>query len=141
MATSRNNAQRQEGLPLYLVSEFMSSARPLGSIERRSSARYLLRAPVLFTFANEKMGAPGSGYVQDISTEGVFVLCPRPVSTDHLIELEILLPPLGTYDTKLVVRYVGLVVRAEETGFAVAAKVTLHRYTTRGRIPILDDEV
>ena len=63
-----------------------------------------------------------------------------PIVGRGLDELEILLPPFGTYDAKLFVRYTGFVVRVEdESGFAVAAKVSLHRYVMVRRVPILDE--
>jgi PilZ domain len=109
-------------------------------IERRRAVRYQLRAPVVFKSLDRQIAKPGAGFVQNISTEGVLVLCPRPLSVEDLIELEILLPPFGTYDAKLFVRYTGFVVRVEdESGFAVAAKVSLHRYVMGRRVPILDE--
>jgi hypothetical protein len=107
--------------------------------ERRRAVRYQLRAPVLFKLPEDKAANPGAGFVQDISTEGVFVFCPNSLAAGHLIELEILLPPLGKYDTKLVVKYTGLVVRVTQDGFAVAAKVSLHRYIMRERLPLPDE--
>ena len=108
--------------------------------ERRRAVRYQLRAPVVFKSLDRQIAKPGAGFVQNISTEGVLVLCPRPLSVEDLIELEILLPPFGTYDAKLFVRYTGFVVRVEdESRFAVAAKVSLHRYVMGRRVPILDE--
>ena len=69
------------------------------------------------------------------------MLCPRHLSVGDLIELEILLPPFGTYDPKMVARYTGFVVRVEdERGFVVAAKISLHKYILGGRSPIPDKE-
>jgi hypothetical protein len=111
------------------------------AIERRAAARYQLRAPVVFKSLDDQTAPPGAGFVQDASTEGVFVLCPRPRSVGEIMNLEVLLPPFGTYDAKLVARYTGLVVRVhDQGGFAVAAKVSLHRYITSGPPPIPDEE-
>jgi len=114
-------------------------------VERRTAARYQLRAPVIFKSIDDEISMPGAGFVKDISTEGVFVSCPRPLSTGVSIEIEILLPPFETrgarYDTKLAVRYIGAVVRAERDGFAVAAKVSLHRYNLHGQLPISAEEI
>jgi PilZ domain len=122
--------------------EFMSGSRMMGTaIERRTAVRYQLRAPVTFESVEDQIAKPGAGFVQNISTEGVFVLCPRLLSVGDLIELEILLPPFETYDPKLVVSYIGLIVRvADERGFAVTAKVSLHRYIMGRRVPIPDEE-
>ena len=110
------------------------------TVERRAAARYQLRAPVVFRSLDDKTAPPGAGFVQDASTEGVFVFCPRPRSVGEIMNLEVLLPPFGTYDAKLVARYTGLVVRVEDQGgFAVAAKVSLHRYVMGRRVPILDE--
>jgi len=107
----------------------MLGSNHIGSaIERRSAVRYRLRAPVLYKLSDDKSSTPGTGFVQDLSTEGVCVLCPRVMSVGKAIELEILLPPFGTYDAKLFVRYTGLVVRVEDSSFAVAAKVSLQRH-------------
>jgi hypothetical protein len=126
---------------LFSTHEFIpGSAMTETAIERRRAVRYQLRAPVVFKSLEGQIAKPGAGFVQNISTEGVFVLCPRPLSVEDLIELEILLPPFGTYDAKLFVRYTGFVVRVEgESGFAVAAKVSLHRYVMGRRVPILDE--
>ena len=98
------------------------------AIERRSAVRYQLRAPVLYTLSEDKTSKPGSGFVRDLSTDGVFVLCPGVLSIGDEIEMEILLPPFGTYDRKLFVRYIGVIVRVEDGGFAVAAKASLQRH-------------
>ena len=124
----------------------MSGLHPMGTVvERRTASRYHLRAPVIFRSMDAEISMPGAGFVKDISTEGVFVSCPRPLSTGVSIEMEILLPPFETreakYDTKLVVRYIGAVVRVETDGFAVAAKVSLHRYNLRGQLPVSDEEI
>ena len=127
---------------MFSTHEFIpGSAMTETAIERRRAVRYQLRAPVVFKSLEGQIAKPGAGFVQNISTEGVFVLCPRPLSVEDLIELEILLPPFGTYDAKLFVRYTGFVVRVEgESGFAVAAKVSLHRYITSVPPPIPDEE-
>jgi len=109
----------------------LGSDRIGSAIERRSAVRYQLRAPVLYKLSNDETSTPGTGFVQDLSTEGVFVLSPRALPAGDAIELEILLPPFGTYDTKLFVRYIGVVVRVEDSGFAVAAKVSLQRHIKR----------
>jgi PilZ domain len=107
--------------------------------ERRTAVRYQLRAPVIFKAPNGRTDAPGAGFVQNISTEGVFVLSPARKSAGELIDIEILLPPFGTCDAELVVRYTGLIVRVEEShGFAVAAKVSLHRYVMGGHVSVAD---
>ena len=120
----------------------MSGSRTMGTaIERRRTVRYQLRAPVTFKSLEDQIAKPGAGFVQDISTEGVFVLYPRLLSVGGLIELEILLSPLGRYDAELVVSYIGLVVRVEdERGFVVNAKVSLHRYIMGRRTPIPDEK-
>lgn len=111
------------------------------AIERRRAARYQLGAPATFKWVENQIAKPGTGFVQNISTEGVFVLCPRLLSMGDLIELEILLPPFGTHDAKLVVSYTGLVVRVvDERGFAVTATVSLHRYIKGRRVSIPDEE-
>ena len=57
------------------------------------------------------------------------------------MNLEVLLPPFGTYDAKLVARYTGLVVRVQDQGgFVVAAKVSLHRYIASGPRPIPEEK-
>jgi hypothetical protein len=116
------------------VDELMSGSRTMGkTIERRVAVRYQLRAPVVFKSVDDQTAPPATGFVQDASTEGVFVLSPRPRSVGEALNLEILLPPFGTCDAKLVARYTGLVVRVEdESSFAVAAKVSLHRYIKGG---------
>jgi len=108
----------------------MSGSRTMGNaIERRTAIRYPLRAPVVFKSVDDQRAAPQAGFVQDISTEGVRVLCPGSRSVGEAMQLEILLPRFGTYDAKLVARYTGLVVRVEgEGGFAVRAKISMHRY-------------
>jgi PilZ domain len=122
--------------------ELMSGSRTMGNtIDRRTAVRYQLRAPVVFNSVDDQTAPPEAGYVRDISTEGVFVLCPDPRSVGEAMKIEILLPPFGTYDAKLVARYTSLVVRVEdEVGFAVAARVSLHRYIMSGRPPIPDGE-
>ena len=118
--------------------ELMSGSRTMGNaIERRTAARYQMRAPVVFQSVDDHTASPAAGFVQDISTEGVFVLCPGFRSVGEAMKVEVLLPPFGTYDAKLIARYTGLVVRVEdEVGFAVAAKVSLHRFIMSGRPPI-----
>ena len=114
----------------------MLGSDDIGSaIERRSAVRYGLRAPALYTLSDDKTSMPGTGFVQNLSTEGVFVFCPRLVSAGDAIELEILLPPFGKYDTKLFVRYIGVIVRVEDSGFAVAARVTLQRHMKCKSLP------
>jgi hypothetical protein len=135
-----------KALHIFLEHEFMFGAHATGTVvERRTAARYQLRAPVIFKSIEDEMAMPGAGFVKDISTEGVFVACPRPLPKGVSIEIEILLPPFETQDakddTKLVVRYIGAVVRSERDGFAVAAKVSLHRYNLRGQLPISDEEI
>ncbi len=105
--------------------------------ERRTAIRYPMRAPVVFRSVDDQTVPPGAGFVQDVSTEGIFVLCPSPRSVGEAMKIEILLPPFGTYDAKLVARFTGLIVRVEdEVGFVVAAKVSLHRYIMSERLPI-----
>ncbi len=135
--SSRSNLPRQGDHTLWLH-ELISDPRRMGSvIERRAAIRYPMRAPVLFRSVDDQTTAPGAGFVQDVSTEGIFVLCPSPRSIGEALKLEILLPPFGTYDAKLVARFTGLVVRVEdEVGFVVAAKVSLHRYIMSERLPI-----
>ena len=115
-----------------LLQELMSGSRTIGNaVERRTAIRYPLRAPVIFKSVDNHRAAPGTGFVKDISTEGVCVLCPGSRSVGEAMQLEILLPRFGTYDAKLVARYTGLVVRVEgEGGFAVRAKISLHRYSS-----------
>src|SRR5450755_1268039 len=129
---------------MFSALEFMSNSGTMGvaierRIERRGATRYPLRAPVIFKSVDAQIAEPGAGFVQDISTEGVFVSCPRPLSVGNSIELEILLPSFGAGHAKLVVSYIGLVVRGDEAGFAVAAKVSLHRYIMGKRVPIHDE--
>jgi hypothetical protein len=120
------------------VNEFMSDSNTMEiAMEHRRAVRYQLSAPVIFKSVDAQIKEPGAGFVQDISTEGVFVSCPRPLSVGNSIELEILLPPFGADGAKLVVSYIGLVVWADEGGFAVAAKPSLNRYILGGRrIPV-----
>jgi hypothetical protein len=134
-----------KALNIFSEHEFMSGSHAMGTVvERRTAVRYQLRAPVIFKSVDDEIAMPGAGFVKDISTAGVFVTCPRPLPAGVSIEIEILLPPFethdATYDSKLVVRYIGSVVRTETDGFAVAAKVSLHRYNLRGQLPISDEE-
>jgi hypothetical protein len=121
-----------------LLDELISSPLTAGNaMERRIAIRYPMRAPVVFKSVDDLTTPPGAGFVQDVSTEGIFVLCPSPRSLGEALKIEILLPPFGTYDAKLVARFTGLVVRVEdEVGFVVAAKVSLHRYIMSERLPI-----
>ena len=135
-----------KALHIFSEHEFMSGCHAVRSVvERRTAARYQLRAPVIFKSIDNEIAMPGAGFVKDISTEGVFVSCPRRVPPGVFFEIEILLPPFETHDaqcdSKLVVRYIGAVVRAETDGFAVAAKVSLHRYNLHGQLPISAEEI
>jgi hypothetical protein len=113
-----------------LLQELLSGSRMMGNaVERRTAIRYALRAPVVFKSVDDHRAAPGAGFVRDISTEGICVLCPGFRSVGEAMQVEILLPRFGTYDAKLVARFTGLIVRVEgEGGFAVRAKISLHRY-------------
>jgi len=133
-----------KALHIFSEHEFMSGLHAVGPVvERRSAVRYQLRAPVIFKSVDDQIAMPGAGFVKDISTEGVFVSCPRRVPRGVSFEIEILLPPFQTHDakhdSKLVVRYIGAVVRVETDGFAVAAQVSLHRYNLRGQLTISDE--
>jgi hypothetical protein len=134
----RTNLQRQKG-PMIVLRELVSDSRTTrNAIERRTAIRYSMRAPVVFQSVDLQTAPPGAGFVQDVSTEGIFVLCPSPRSVGEAMKLEILLPPFGTYDAKLVARFTGLVVRVDESGFVVAARVSLHRYIVGERLRIAD---
>jgi hypothetical protein len=89
--------------------------------ERRKAVRYHVHAPVIFKSVGEdQIATHGAGFVQDISTESVFVLCPRLPAVGDFIEIEILLPRFWTSNANLVLRSSGLVVRVENKGgFAV----------------------
>jgi len=116
---------------------------PMGTAtERRRAARYQLRAPVTFKLVRkDKTATHGAGFVRDISTENVFVLCPLLPAVGDLIEIEILLLSFETPDANLALASTGLVVRVEgNRGFAVAAKLRLHTYVMGGRVQILNEE-
>jgi hypothetical protein len=121
-----------------VLDQLISNSLTVGNaIERRTAIRYPMRAPVVFRSVDDQTAPPGAGFVQDVSTEGIFVLCPGPRLVGEAMKIEILLPPFGTYDAKLVARFTGLIVRVEdEVGFVVAAKVSLHRYITSERLPV-----
>lgn len=120
----------------------MSAPIPMGTApERRRAARYQLRAPVTFKLVRDQIVTHGAGFVHDISTESVFVLCPLLPVVGDLIEIEILLLPFETRDANLALTSTGLVVRVEgKSGFAVAAKFSLHRYIVGGRVQIPNEE-
>jgi hypothetical protein len=120
----------------------MSAPIPMGTAtERRRAARYQLRAPVTFKLVRGRIVTHGAGFVYDISTESVFVLCPLLPAVGDLIEIEILLLPFETHDAHLALRSTGLVVRVEDkSGFAVAAKFKLNRYILGRRVEIPNEE-
>jgi hypothetical protein len=101
--------------------------------ERRNAARYQVPAPIIFKSASQDQSQnPESGFVQDISTEGVLVWSPFEARVRERTELEILLPPLPKSDKKFALRSTGVVVRESPDGFAVAAKFILWRLTKIG---------
>ncbi len=98
------------------------------SVERRKTARYQLRVPVIIQWNNQE-GArqQGGGFSRDISTGGVFVLCNASPPTNTAISLEVLLPPLEAAAQGLRLQAGGEIVRVEETGFAAAGDLGLHK--------------
>jgi hypothetical protein len=102
--------------------------------ERRKSARYQVRAPVTFRAESTAHSARhGAGFVKNLSTEGIYVICPAGLSIGDRIELEVLLPPLRGMEGELALRSSGLVVRAEHSiGFAAAAEFSFHRWEDIG---------
>jgi hypothetical protein len=109
--------------------------------ERRRAARYQLRAPVTFKLVRDQIVTHRAGFVHDISTESVFVLCPLLPAVGDLVEIEILLLPFESHDANLALTSTGLVVRVgDKGGFAVAAKFSLRRYIESGRMRLPPEE-
>jgi len=104
--------------------------------ERRSAARYEVRAPVIVKSTDgEKSSNAEGGFVHDISTEGALIWSTFVARLGQRLQLEVLLPPLPKSDKKFVLRSAGVVVREVADGFAIAGKFTLWRVTKLGARP------
>jgi hypothetical protein len=102
-----------------------------GALERRKSTRYLLHAPVVFSWT-DSTGAShqGGGFTLNISPAGVFVLCNEsqpPVYAD--VTLEVTIPSIDTCRQGVRLKSSGQVLRVEEKqgylGFAAATEFSL----------------
>ena len=91
-------------------------------MELRQNKRYLLRASVVFSWANTDGNTMrGEGYTRDISPAGVYVLTSDRLPSSTAVKLEVTLPSLNEKRSGASLRTQGRVVRSEEIGFAVAA--------------------
>jgi hypothetical protein len=111
-------------------------------MERRKSKRYLLRAPVVFSWTDSmRAGHQGSGFTLNISSAGVFVLCNEsPPSPDVAVTLDMAIPPMDTHRQGVRLKSGGDVLRVEETegslAFAAATEFNLNEEYIR-QLPIV----
>ncbi len=120
----------------------MSTARVRLSLigddmERRRTARYVLRVPVLFTWLNRQPKQAG-GFTRDVSARGVYILCRGDCpSTGAPVKLQVMLPPMDAEARGVKLQSEGRVVRAhgqgEESGFAVMADFATHSSIGKAR--------
>ncbi len=95
-------------------------------MESRKTVRYQMRVPVIIKWNDEQgVRQQGGGFTRDISTGGIFVLCPAYPPAGTAVALEVLLPPLEAEAHDLRLQAEGQVVRVEGggkgSGFAAAA--------------------
>jgi hypothetical protein len=94
-------------------------------MDQRQSTRYPLCAPVFFSSRDQQgMSRHDEGFTQNISAEGVFILCCTHPLLQTSLDVEILLSPFGMNTSCLRFTSQGRVVRFETSGgrdgFAVA---------------------
>jgi PilZ domain len=99
-------------------------------MERRRTARYVLRVPVLFNWRNQQPRQLG-GFTRDVSAGGAYILCREECpSAGAPVRLQVMLPPVDAEAHGVKLESEGRVVRAhgpgEESGFAVMADFAAH---------------
>jgi hypothetical protein len=99
-------------------------------MERRSSVRYELRVPVLFSWDNAQAGPrQAGGFTRDLSTVGAYVICEQATdcpAVHSTVAVHLLLPPLETGAPAIPLntdeaRVVRAGSKTEDTGFAIVA--------------------
>jgi hypothetical protein len=98
-------------------------------VENRSTVRYQLRVPVLFSWENaQTRPREAGGFTRDMSIAGAYIIC--DVATDRppihsSVAVRLLLPPLeeGAHSIPLSAeaRVVRLGSKSEDSGFAIVA--------------------
>jgi hypothetical protein len=97
-------------------------------VERRKTARYGLRVPVLFGWGDTQP-AQARGVTRDISASGAYVICEKnycPADGDTLA-IQLILPPIANMEAQgMKLEFKGQVLRSgdfqEESGFAALAE-------------------
>lgn len=96
-------------------------------MDRRQSARYELRVPVLFHWAD---GHTAGGFSRDLSQAGAYVVCETDDCPERgvALALEVWLPSLQAETQGLKLKLRGIVVRtcgaSEPAGFAVRTELS-----------------
>ncbi len=102
----------------------MNAMRELVS-EQRTSARFPVHAPVVYSWTDSGEQRHGMGFTRDMCKSGVYVLCreDRVVPVGTRVWMELLLPSLSGRTEGVRLQAEGSVVRPsredESTGFAV----------------------
>jgi len=101
-----------------------------GCVERRKSARFLLRCPTIFEWTDQEgRSQVGAGFTRDIGTLGVFVLSNASPPDEGKLQMQIMLPPPQPAEEGLKLQSEVTVVRIESqsvgSGFAVKSEFAL----------------
>lgn len=99
--------------------------------ERRAKARFPIELKVLFLSKSRREGLSGSGHTLNISSTGLLIASKSPVPEGARLELTLDWPWLLDGVTPLQLVAESLVVRSNESAFAVAFE--RHQFRTRRR--------
>lgn len=105
------------------------------AVDRRTSSRYALRAPVIFHW-RDGYDKHATGVSRDLSPLGAYVNCEQETDcprSGSALAIEVLLPSVGAEVMKLKAK--GLVVRTsrdeQPCGFAVSSEFSVHEHPER----------
>lgn len=95
------------------------------SVEQRAATRFVLRAPVLFSWMEADQQKHGAGFTRDVSTAGAYINCDRlyALEVGIQVQLEVVLPPLDINSEPAPLCVEGSIARVsghhEKPGFAM----------------------
>jgi PilZ domain len=114
--------------------------RPPISIERRSGARFPLDLKIRYRTLGRARPLAGTGWVVNMSSGGVLVVCQHEINTGTRLELNIEWPSLLDGQIPLQLVTLGRVLRSETSSFAAVLASyqfrTTRRSTNRTVVPI-----
>jgi phosphoribosyl 1,2-cyclic phosphodiesterase len=104
-----------EGLEFHLPWTEVEESVFAEGFERRREHRYQLELPLRFEITGPGAGTrQGEGVAQDLSRSGIYFVTPSPVTVDHPVALEVIMPDEITHRGDVALRFVARPLRVDQ---------------------------